>query len=112
MKILLADDDFANRFWLRGKLTAWGYEVIEAEDGVAAWQVLCGDNPPPLAVLDWVMPGLDGLEVCRKARARLGRTALYIIMLTARAAKQEVVAGLTDGADEYLTKPCDADELQ
>jgi CheY-like chemotaxis protein len=76
-------------------------------DGLAAWHVLQGDQAPPLAVLDWMMPGLNGLEVCRRVRALTDREPPYLILLTARADKADLLAGLAGGADVYLTKPFD-----
>jgi phosphoserine phosphatase RsbU/P len=112
MNILIAEDDPISRHVLQTTLLKWGYEVEAVCDGAAAWEVLRGDGAPPLAVLDWMMPGLDGVEVCRRVR-ELGRPGpTYLLLLTARTGKENVVAGLEAGADDYLTKPFDRDELR
>ena len=81
-------------------------------DGAAAWEVLQGEDAPPLAILDWMMPGLDGLEVCRRARGRTSARPLYIILLTARTHRQDTIDGLGAGADDFVTKPFHPAELQ
>jgi DNA-binding response OmpR family regulator len=112
MKILVADDDFDLRLALRGVLPRWGFEVVNASDGVEAWQVLQAADAPRLAIIDWLMPGLDGLEVCRLARDNPRTASTYIMLLTARAGRDDLVAGLLNGADEYLTKPVAFEELR
>jgi phosphoserine phosphatase RsbU/P len=112
MRVLIADDDYISRRFLERYLTESGYEVIVTLDGMAAWQVLDSADAPPLAILDWMMPALDGLEVCRRLRQREGAAQTYVILLTAKNEKQDVVAGLDAGADDYLTKPFDAGELR
>ena len=122
MKVLIAEDDLVSRRILDANLTRWGYEVISVEDGKKAWEVLrSADSPlagyrevlePRLVVLDWMMPGTDGVEICRKLREREGSRYVYIILLTAKARKEDVRAGLEAGADDYLTKPYDPEELR
>jgi DNA-binding response OmpR family regulator len=111
MRILIAEDDAVSRRRLEATLRKWGYEVLAVEDGLAAWEVLQGEMPPPLAILDWMMPGMDGIEVCRKVRERSPSRPLYIIVLTARGSREDVVAGLQAGGDDYVTKPFDREEL-
>lgn len=111
MRILIAEDDAVSRRRLEATLQKWGYEVLAVEDGLAAWEVLQSEMPPPLAILDWMMPGMDGIEVCRKVRERSPSRPLYIIVLTARGSREDVVAGLQAGGDDYVTKPFDREEL-
>jgi signal transduction histidine kinase len=112
VKILIADDNPFYRHVLEAALTEWSYEVLSAADGEAAWDVLRGKDPPKLAILDWVMPGLDGLEVCRRVRAMSRAQPTYIILLTAKGGKENVITGLAAGADDYVSKPFDREELQ
>ena len=112
MKILIADDEDATRLRLQALLTRRGYEVIVARDGLEAWDILQHHDAPTLAILDWIMPGLDGVEVCRKVRESAKTPYVYIVMLTIRGEKQEIVAGMEAGADDYLSKPFDHDELR
>src|SRR5579862_184655 len=93
-------------------LEQWGFEVIEVHDGVAAWESISGATPPELAIVDWMMPELDGIELCRRIRATPLPAPVYVILLTARSSRQDLVAGLEAGADDYLTKPFDPDELR
>jgi putative two-component system response regulator len=111
MKILIADDNHFYRCALKAALTEWGYEVTAVGDGEAAWDVLRGDNPPKLAILDWIMPRADGPEVCRRLRRDPRHEPTYVIILTARDAKADVVTALESGADDYVTKPFDRQEL-
>jgi phosphoserine phosphatase RsbU/P len=97
---------------LETHLRRWGHEPVITTDGIAAWEALEGGDPPPLAILDWMMPGLAGVDICRQARARQGAPPLYIILLTARADRHDTVEGLEAGADDYVTKPFDAAELK
>jgi sigma-B regulation protein RsbU (phosphoserine phosphatase) len=111
MKILIAEDDPVSRLFLEMTLVKWGYEVAVACDGNQAWQALQSD-PPSMAILDWMMPGIDGAEVCRRIRATQTMTPLYIIMLTAKSDKKDLVDALDAGADDYVTKPFDRQELR
>ena len=112
MKILLADDEPVSRRLLEAALTDWGYEVAVANDGVEARQLLQGDDPPRLAILDWVMPGIDGVQVCREVREQAREPYVYIILLTCRDSKEDLIQGLEAGADDYVTKPFDPHELK
>jgi CheY-like chemotaxis protein len=112
MKILIAEDDAASRLLIENTLTNWGYEVMVARNGIEAWEAFQGENTPQLAVLDWMMPGLDGVQICRKVRAELKPNSCYILLLTARNRNEEVAEGLDSGADDYLIKPCDPIELE
>ena len=111
MRVLIAEDDFASRILLEAVLEKWGYEVIVASDGAAAWRILDADNAPSIAVLDWMMPHLSGVQLCERVRKRDQDLAPYIVMLTAKGEKTDVSAGLDAGADDYLVKPFDFIEL-
>lgn len=111
-RILIAEDDPVSRRMLQGFLSKWGYHVETATDGLEALRILTGDCPPPLAVLDWMMPGLEGPEVCQRVREHPDRPYIYILLLTARTQKTDLLRGLESGADDYLTKPFDNQELR
>ena len=112
MRVLIAEDDLTSRKLLQTILVSWGFEVSAVEDGEQAWQVLSGEDPPRLAILDWMMPGLDGLEVCRRVRAMDSPHPPYLILLTARGSKEDIVACLEAGANDHVGKPFDRDELR
>lgn len=112
MKVLIAEDDVVSRRLLEATLIRWGYEVIVTRDGSEAWQALQQSDPPPLAILDWMMPGLDGVEVCRLIRQRGHEPYIYLILLTTKSLKENIIEGLDAGADDYLTKPFNPSELQ
>lgn len=112
MKILIADDDPVSRRMLESLLKKWGYEVITTCDGNEAWQTLQEQDAPQLVILDWMMPNMDGIEVCRKIRGKNEERYKYVILLTAKNQKKDVVEGLSAGADDYLTKPFDPHELK
>jgi CheY-like chemotaxis protein len=112
MRILIADDESTLRLLLEKTLQRWGHEVVVAVDGQQAWEVLESPDPPPMAILDWMMPEIDGIDVCRKVRATPGLESLYLILLTTRDSEDDIVAGLDAGADDYLTKPPSPRELQ
>ena len=112
MRILIADDNRMTTAMLSGTLTAWGFEVADAYDGAAAWEHIAGREPPALAIVDWMMPGIDGIELCRRIRTSPPKTPIYVILLTSRTSREDLVAGLQAGADDYLTKPFDPDELR
>jgi CheY-like chemotaxis protein len=112
MKILIAEDDRVSRRMLETTLQKWGHEVVVTSDGVEAWDILRQPNAPPLAILDWMMPGFDGIDVCRRSRQIELPVPIYIIMLTAKGRKEDIVTGLDAGADDYLTKPFDREELR
>lgn len=112
MRVLVADDDRLSRRMVENLFTEVGHEVEAVGDGQAAWDALQRPDGPRLAVLDWMMPGLDGPEICRRARQHLNSDPPYLILLTAREASQDVVAGLQSGADDYICKPFDSDEFR
>ena len=112
MKILVAEDDLVTRRMLEAYLVKWGYEVVMVADGQQAWQILQQENAPRLALLDWMMPEMDGMSICREARRLNLQPYIYLILLTARKYQEDVIAGLEAGADEYLTKPFDPYELK
>ena len=112
MKVLIADDEIVSRRLLESSLKRWEYEVIVASDGLEALQVLRAPDPPKLAVLDWMMPGLDGVQLCRELRLRSDELYTYVLLLTAKHTKGEVVQGLEAGADDYMTKPFEPQELK
>jgi diguanylate cyclase (GGDEF)-like protein len=111
MKILVADDDVLSRRLMERMLTRNGYEVITAENGRQAAEILSSDNGPRLALIDWMMPELDGPGVCRQIRSRHDTCYIYITLLTAKQASEDIVLGLEAGADDYLIKPCNTEEL-
>lgn len=112
MRILIADDDPISLRVLGASLRKWGHEVVVARDGFEAWQSLREENAPMLAILDWMMPGLDGVEICRRVRKEITDSQTYIILLTAMRQKENLIEGLEAGADDYLTKPFDKHELR
>ncbi len=112
MKVLVAEDDATSRRLLQRVLAQWGYEVTVTSDGAEAWKALQDAKAPRLAILDWMMPGLDGVELCRRVRELDAPNPPYIILLTAREGKQDIVTGLDAGANDYLGKPFDRDELR
>jgi two-component system, cell cycle response regulator len=112
MRVLVADDDRPTTAMLAGVLRAWGLDVSVADDGLAAWRHLTSGEPPALAILDWTMPGLDGLTLCQRIRQTPALAGLYVLLLTARDGRSDLVAGLDAGADDYMVKPIDAEELR
>lgn len=112
MRVLIAEDDAVSRRVLAATLDKSGYEVVAVADGAEAWAALQREDAPHLAVLDWMMPGMDGVEVCRRVRALSAAAPPYLILLTARSDKEDVVTGLDAGASDYLTKPFDRSELR
>src|SRR5687768_14103574 len=112
MRILVADDDEdlvrALARWLR----VWGYETVVARDGVEALRIMKGDEAPPVCILDWDMPPPNGIELCRMIRAMPHRAGVYVLMLTARQHKTDVIEALESGADDFLSKPFHPRELQ
>lgn len=112
MKILIADDDPISRRVLEECLKKWGYQVAPVVNGSEAWELLERDDAPRMAILDWMMPGLEGVEICRRVRARSDRAYTYLILLTAQGQRQGVLDGLQAGADDYVCKPFDAEEMR
>jgi two-component system, cell cycle response regulator len=114
MKILIADDSIVSRHLLDATLRRWGYEVVVACDGNEAWQILQSENAPKIAILDWMMPGLTGPEVCRRVRATAKDKDIYtyILLLSSKSQREDLIEGMESGADDYLTKPFDQHELQ
>lgn len=111
-KILIAEDDPVSQRMLQSFLTKWGYEIIAVSSGTEALRILEGPDAPPLAVLDWMMPGMEGPEICREIRKDPERPYTYVLLLTARTQKEDLLKGLEAGADDYLTKPFDVQELR
>ncbi|MCH2107775.1 MAG: diguanylate cyclase [Polyangiaceae bacterium] len=112
MKILIADDDKRTSRLLTRWVEKWGYEVVAASDGQEAWSILCADPEIRLCVLDWLMPEMTGLEICRKLRANQSEVYRYALLLTAKTRVEDVVQGIEAGADDYLVKPCNPLELE
>jgi DNA-binding response OmpR family regulator len=112
MKILIAEDDPVSRRLLQAALIKWGYEVRVTANGKEAWQALQEADAPSLLILDWLMPEMDGVEVCREARRTPVFKSAYILLLTSRGSKEDIVEGLEAGADDYVTKPFDHGELR
>jgi two-component system cell cycle response regulator len=112
MKVLVADDEVVSRRLIETSVRRWGYEAVVARDGLEASQILHSPDAPKLAVLDWMMPGLDGIELCRELRKGEGDSYTYVVLLTGKRNKTDVVQGLEAGADDYLIKPFDPQELR
>jgi two-component system cell cycle response regulator len=111
-RILIAEDDPVSRRLLEVFLVKWGFEVVLATTGLEALQLLERMDAPRLALLDWMMPGMEGVQVCRKLREFKDRPYIYVLLLTARTQKEDLLHGLDSGADDYLTKPFDSQELR
>lgn len=111
MQILVAEDDATSRLSLTIVLKRLGYEIVVAPDGDAAWHILQQPDAPMLGILDWMMPGKTGVEVCRLARMLPATASKYLILLTSRSDTEDVVEGLEAGANDYVTKPFDEKEL-
>ena len=111
MRILIADDDDVSRLELEALLARHGHEVVAVCDGTEAWELLRGNDPPQLAVLDWLMEQMDGVEVCRRVRECTRLQNTYLILLTSRMNKEDILTGLQAGANDYVTKPFDRNEL-
>lgn len=122
MKVLVAEDDSTSLFMLQSLLEKWGFDVVATSDGTEALMILQEDDPPLLAILDWMLPGVSGPEICRRLSSRerpdgwrngeMGRPYQYILILTVKGEKENVIAGLEAGADDYITKPFDSHELR
>ena len=112
VRALVADDDRTTTAVLRQTLRQWGVDVFVADDGLAAWQLLQDGCSPSIAILDWMMPGLDGIELCRRIRTTPSLAGLYVILLTGRSTRNDLVHGLDAGADDYMIKPIETEELR
>lgn len=112
MRVLIADDDIIFRAVVKALLLKWGYEVQEAGDGNQAWDILKEKDSPHLVLLDWMMPGIDGLKLCRRLRQSNYDSYHFIILLTGRDSKEDIIGGLNAGADDYITKPFMTEELE
>jgi diguanylate cyclase (GGDEF)-like protein len=112
MRVLAAEDNPVFQSMLKTMLTKWGYQAVIARSGTEAWRILESENTPRLAILDWMMPGMDGLEICRRIRSANREPYIYILLLTARTESQDLIEGMDAGADDYLTKPFNAHELR
>jgi DNA-binding response OmpR family regulator len=112
MKILIAEDDLTTSLMLQSILNKWGFNTVSAINGEKAWEILKKRDSPQIALLDWEMPGIDGVEVCLRTKKLETLVSTYIIMLTVRDSKNDIVQGLEAGADDYITKPFDENELR
>jgi two-component system, cell cycle response regulator len=111
-RVLVAEDDPVSCHLLKSVLAKWNYDVTVEADGAAALRILESDDSPRLAVLDWMMPGMEGVQICQRIRERKNRPYIYVLLLTARSEKRDLLRGLELGADDYLTKPFDSEELR
>jgi DNA-binding response OmpR family regulator len=111
-KVLIAEDHDISRHLLERNLINWGFQVVTAENGETALSILNGPDSPALAIIDWMMPHMDGLEVCQAVRKQKERPYVYLVLLTAKSQKDEIATGLEAGADDYVIKPFDPDELR
>src|SRR5258708_35027800 len=112
MRALIADDDPIATAILCSALKRWDIEVTCAADGAAAWKQLADGPAPDLAIIDWMMPVLDGIEICRRIRQHASLAGMYVLLLTGRGSRADLVAGLDAGADDYMIKPIDTEELR
>jgi CheY-like chemotaxis protein len=112
IQALIADDDRVAREIVARTLARWNYEVTSVGDGAEAWRFLARTTRPTLAILDWMMPGLDGPEICRRVKAERPVANIHLMLLTSLESRKDIVAGLDAGAHDYLVKPCDPDELR
>ncbi len=112
MRALIADDDRATTEILSKTLQQWNIDVTVAHDGNAAWDLLGAGDGPSLAILDWMMPGVDGVELCHRIRDDSSLAHMYVILLTGRDSRADIVAGLDAGAHDYVVKPFDVEELR
>lgn len=112
MKILIADDSLVVRHRLASLLKEWGHEVVETQDGAQTWKLLCSDSVPPIAILDWIMPEPDGVELCKRIRETPALKQMYVLMLTGMSDPEHIVAGLDAGANDFIVKPFNEAELR
>ena len=107
MKILVADDSEMTRMILQGRLSQWGYEIVSARDGYEAWNILQKNDRPSIILLDWMMPNMNGIELCKKIRHHIKEPYIYIILLTAKKGKEDLIEAMEAGADDFISKPFD-----
>jgi len=114
MKILIAEDDSTSRRILEAALTKWGHDIVSVADGAEAWEKLQDADAPKLAILDWIMPSIEGVEICRKLRENKKdeEQYTYLILLTSKGSKENIISGMEAGADDYVVKPFDQHELR
>ncbi len=112
MRILIAEDEKATRLRLEKLLSGWGFEIETAADGQAAWEILCSENPPRLCIIDWLMPKMEGPDLCRRVREKFPEESFYLIILSARQGVESLIEGLGSGADDYVSKPFVGSELR
>lgn len=112
MRVLIAEDDVSYRRILESLLRKWGHEIQVAEDGVEAWDALQCEGSPSMVILDWMMPGMDGIDVCRQVRELKQDIRPYVILLSGKDEKKDLITGISTGADDYVTKPFHPDELR
>ncbi len=112
MRILIAEDEKVTRMRLEKTLSEWGFDIETVVDGQAAWDRLCGENPPRLCLIDWLMPGMEGPELCRRVREKFPEDYFYLIILSAQQGVDNLIEGLSAGADDYVTKPFIGRELR
>jgi two-component system, cell cycle response regulator len=112
VRILIAEDDAVSRRALEATLLKWGYDVVTCPDGTEAWRQLQSPDSPQMAILDWMMPGMDGAQICQEVRKRKKIPYVYLVMLTAKNQREDILVGLEAGADDYLIKPFDSLELK
>lgn len=112
MRVLIADDELISLSLLENSLQKWGYETVTCKNGNEAWEILQKDDAPNLVILDWMMPGMDGIDVCSRVRSKNNAAYVYIILLTGRGSREDVIKGLEAGADDYIVKPFNPEELR
>ncbi|MBW1670069.1 MAG: response regulator [Deltaproteobacteria bacterium] len=112
MKVLIAEDDVTTRRLLEILLSQWGYETEVTDDGKEAWHALQATDPPQMAIFDWMMPEMNGVELCHKIRESITPSLIYIILLTVKDRKEDIVSGLDAGANDYVIKPFEQEELR
>ena len=112
MKILIAEDEYTTRLMVQVSLENWGYTVISVADGKEAWEYLQKEDSPDIAILDWEMPELDGVEVCKRVKNLKRDNPIYVLLLTARDSQNDILHGFDAGADDYMTKPFNDNELR
>lgn len=112
MKILIAEDEYTTRLMVQVSLEKWGYKVESAVDGKEAWSLMKKQEPPDIAILDWEMPEMDGIEVCLRIKELERKNPVYVILLTGRDSQNDILHGFDAGADDYITKPFNDDELR